>query len=124
VVSRKTAPTIPPPATTARAALQALDPALDDAGRLAAVSGILRSYFIAVLGLPQAELTSTELCQALATHRKVQPQLHHAVTQLLDAMEHQRFSARTPAPAVVERALALIDQTEQALLPPPSRATA
>ncbi len=139
VLSRPNPPAIAAPADAARTALRALDAAPEDVALWAAISGILRRYFIAALDLPQAELTNSELCRVLRSHPKVISDLSSAVTDLLTGLEHRRFGDREsasvpsdeqgrsgahtdtlPKLTVVERALALIDQTEQVLKPPVS----
>jgi hypothetical protein len=127
-LSRPTPPEISVPGEAARAALRPLAAAPEDAALFASVSGILRCYFVAALDLPRAELTNSELCRALVIHPKVEPGLSDAATRLLSALERRRFADPESGGAwcsgdarvhgtVVETALALVEQTEQALKP-------
>ena len=126
MVSRPRPPVIPAPATVARQSLEPLRHQAGDAVLSTHVSGILRTYLIRALGLPDEQLTSIELSARLGSHPGVTPHVATAAAELLRGMEHQRFNADSinADATVVQRALALIDQVETMLDPQPGSATA
>jgi hypothetical protein len=134
ILARPRPPVVPSPAEEARAALDPLHGRATDAALLAKVSTSLRRYFVQALDLARTELTNSELCEMLAHHPRVPPELRNSVTELLLGMEHRRFGDRPPArvpteretaiegpedldaePGLVDKALRLIDETEQVL---------
>lgn len=118
---------VPTPAETARAALAALDgpPPLPDAltTRLHdQVSGILRTYFVAVLELPVTELTGRELAAAMEACSKAGKEVAVEAGTLLRQLERKQFDPEANAADndVVQKAMKLVDLMEARLRPVPA----
>jgi hypothetical protein len=106
---------IVPPDALARRDLEALRGQAEDGVLLMKVSGILRRYVTFACGLPPGELTSAELCRAIATHPLFSSDLAAAIADFFRQCDERKFSAHPPAPALgaVATALALVEKIDQ-----------
>jgi hypothetical protein len=104
-----------PPEEIARRALEALRGQPEDGVLLMKVSGIFRRYVIFACGLPPRELTTTEVCRAVAVRPQFKPDLADAVASFLRQCDERKFSATPPASdlGAVAAALTLLEQIEQ-----------
>jgi len=111
----------PPPETLARQALEPLRGQPENGVLLSRVSRVLRRYLSAAFGLPPEQLTTTEFCDALASHAGAGPELAAAVTEFLRRCDERKFAPLPPAPALgaVETALKLTEMAQRQLGPQP-----
>jgi hypothetical protein len=109
---RATAPVSPE--TQARQALEPLRQRIEDGAVLSRVSQILRHYVTAAFGLPDGELTTTELCRALNERPQLGPEFPAAVGDFLRECDRRKFAPAPPAPPLdaVAQALKLIEMAE------------
>ena len=106
-----------PPAEAARRALEPLRSRPEDGLLLSQVSQVLRRYIMAAFGMPEAELTTSEFCQAIDANTKIEPVLAADLGQFLRGCDELKFApaaARPPA-AAVDRALEFIERAEARL---------
>ena len=117
---------VTPPEVLARQALQALQGRTDDDALALDVSRILRGFLTAALGLPHAELTTSEFDRALRSHPAVSEELITALVGFLRECDVKKFApVKPPAPpGLVARALELIDRVEAERKPAPPVAPA
>jgi hypothetical protein len=89
----------------------------EDGALLSQVSQILRHYVVAAFNLPPEELTTAEICRAVAGLEKIGPELSAALGEFLRQCDERKFSPPTPAPPLgaVAEALKLIDQAQARL---------
>jgi Domain of unknown function (DUF4381) len=103
-----------PPDVLARRALEALRGQEENGVLLMKVSGILRRYVIFACGLPPGELTTTELCQAVAARPEFSPDLAAAIAGFFRQCDERKFAPAPPASSLgaVNGALALLEKIE------------
>ena len=114
VIFRPRPPVIVSPEVQACKALAGLLRQPEDGKILSDVSQILRYYLIAVFELPATELTTSEICTALASQGKVGVELAQPVSDFFRACDARKFSSSPDAAPLnaVARALELVAQTE------------
>ena len=112
LLPRKTVPV--PPAEAARRALEPLRSRAEDGLLLSQVSQVLRRYILAAFGMPEAELTTTEFCQAITAAARIEPGLAAEVGRFLRDCDALKFAPRAafPPSGAVKRALEFIDRAE------------
>jgi hypothetical protein len=113
---RRPRPTvIIPPDVIARRALEALRGQPENGVLLMKVSGILRRYVIFACGLPPGELTTAEVCRAVAERAQFNPELADAITNFFRQCDERKFAPAPPASdlGAVSGALALLEKIEQ-----------
>ncbi|MBI3878794.1 MAG: hypothetical protein HY301_01860 [Verrucomicrobia bacterium] len=116
---RKKPPVVTPPAVAARRALEALRGRPETLALAGEVSQIIRHYVLAKLGRAGEEPTTEELVRALSADARFSPAKVQSLAAFLRDCDVQKFAPATaPQPDVVTRALALVDQLEQAAQPP------
>ena len=104
-----------PPDEITRRALEALRGQPENGVLLMNVSGVLRRYVIFACDLPPGELTTTEVCRAIAVRPLFSPDLVDALTAFFRQCDERKF-APAPPPSelgVVNGALALLEKVEQ-----------
>jgi len=111
---RPKAPVPVSPETRARQALEPLRQQTEDGAVLSRVSQILRHYVTAAFGLPDGELTTTELCRVLNERPQLGPEFPAAMGDFLRECDRRKFASAPPAPSLgaVPRALKLIEMAE------------
>jgi hypothetical protein len=104
-----------PPEEVARRALEALRGQPENGVLLMKVSGVFRRYVIFACGLPSRELTTTEVCRAVAVRPQFKPDLGDAIAGFFRQCDERKFSPTPPAAelSAVTGALALLEQIEQ-----------
>jgi Domain of unknown function (DUF4381) len=103
-----------PPDVVARRALESLCGQEENGLLLMNVSGILRRYVIFACGLPPGELTTAELCRAVAVRPQFSPDLATAITGFFRQCDECKFAPDPPASSfgAVAGALALLEKIE------------
>ena len=106
---------IVPPDVIARRELEALRGQPENGVLLMKVSGILRRYVIFACGLPPGELTTTEVCRAVAERTQFSPDLANAINGFFRQCDERKFAPAPPASdlGAVGGALALLEKIEQ-----------
>jgi hypothetical protein len=104
-----------PPDVIARRALEALRGQPENGVLLMKVSGVLRRYVIFACGLPPGELTTAEVCHAVAERAQFSPNLAEAITGFFRQCDERKFAPAPPASnlGAVAGALTLLEQIEQ-----------
>jgi hypothetical protein len=104
-----------PPDEIARRALEALRGQPENGVLLMKVSGIFRRYVIFACGLPPREMTTTEVCRAVAVRPQFRPDLGDAIANFFRQCDERKFAPTPPAAELgaVAGALALLEQIEQ-----------
>jgi Domain of unknown function (DUF4381) len=104
-----------PPEVLAREALAKLQHQPEDGKLLSEVSQILRRYVVAAFELSLDEMTTVELCTALAANNKVGTELAQSISDFLRECDNRKFSpAVSVAPSnTANRALELISFAEK-----------
>jgi hypothetical protein len=94
--------------------LEALKTEPETGATLSRTSQVLRHYISAALGLPAGELTTKEVCKALATNERMGPELSGALAEFLRRNDERKFSSDGAGPALgaVAQAMTLITRTE------------
>lgn len=112
-----------PPEVLAREALARRQQQPENGELLSEVSQILRRYLITALELPAGEMTTTEICTALARHEKIALELGDAISRFLRECDGRKFSpAGSDVPLnAVNRALELISLVERGRQPMPGQ---
>jgi len=124
---RPKAAVVIPPDVLARRALEALRGQPEDGALLMKVSGILRRYVIFACDLPPGELTTAELCEAVAGRPQFSPDLSADIAVFFRQCDERKFAPAPPAAnlGAVAVALALLERIEtrrrqvSAAAPPP-----
>ncbi len=115
-----------PPEIVAREALVQLQRRPEDGTLLSEISQILRRYVVAVFDLPAAELTTAELCAALAGCGKINAELAGAIAAFLRECDERKFappgSVGVQASACPESRPAAPDMEKRELQPAAARA--
>lgn len=106
---------IVPPDALARRDLEALRRRKEDGMLLTKVSGILRRYVIFACGLPPGEMTTAELCRAVAVNALFTPGLAASTADFFRQCDERKFSPAPPASELgaVATAIALVEKIEQ-----------
>jgi hypothetical protein len=104
-----------PPDEIARRALEALRGQPENGVLLMKVSGIFRRYVTFACGLPPREMTTTEVCRAVAVRSQFRPDLGDAIANFFRQCDERKFAPTPPAAELgaVAGALALLEQIEQ-----------
>jgi hypothetical protein len=111
-------PIIPPPAVTARRALEILRNQADNQARVTEVSKIFRKYIVSVLVLPAGEYTTLDIIKVMQSLTLMPLDLKQDIAGFLQQCDEQKFS---PMPVhkesdVIGRASELVDKTENAIM--------
>jgi hypothetical protein len=94
-----------------RRALENLRGRAEDDALVVEVSRIVRGYVIYAFGLPPGELTSAEIARALGSLTPPRQELFGTITNFLQQCDEKKFApASPPQPAVVSRALDLVEK--------------
>lgn len=103
-------PVVVPPEALAREALARLRAQPESGQTLSEISRVLRRYVTAVMGWPDAELTTVEFSAALRQGDKIDGELAQSIVAFLRECDQRKFSpASLPAPLNgADRALALV----------------
>ena len=112
---KKTPPHLPAPAAQARAALTALQSRPEDGATLSEISRVLRRYLVTIFWLRTEEMTTTELCAALAASQQIGPELSAALAEFLRNCDERKFApASSPrvSGTAAGRALELVELAE------------
>jgi hypothetical protein len=114
VIFRPKPPVIVPPEVQACEALAGLLRQPEDGKILSEVSQILRCYLIAVFELPATELTTAEICMALASQEKVDAEFARSISDFFRKCDERKFSRESDATPFMAaaRALELVAHTE------------
>ena len=104
-----------PPDVIARRELESLRGQPENGVLLMKVSGILRRYVIFACGLPPGELTTVEVCRAVAERAQFNPKLVDSITGFFRQCDERKFAPAPPASdlGAVPGALALLEKIEQ-----------
>ena len=114
-VRRSRPANVVPPDEIARRALEALRGQPENGELLMKVSGIFRRYVTFACGLPPREMTTTEVCRAVAVRPQFRPDLGDAIANFFRQCDERKFAPTPPAAELgaVAGALALLEQIEQ-----------
>jgi hypothetical protein len=117
LLTRAKPPVVVPPEEQARRALEPLRQKAEDGALLSQVSQTLHHYVVAAFHLPPEELTTAEICRAVAGQEKIGPELSAALGEFLRQCDERKFSPPAPAPPLgaVPEALKLIEQAQARL---------
>jgi hypothetical protein len=97
VILRPESKAVLPPEVLAREALRKLLRQSEDGKHLSEVSQILRRYVVAAFDFPDAELTTTEFCAALAGSGKIGDELARSISNFLRECDERKFSTSSAA---------------------------
>lgn len=105
---------VKPPVVQAREALGSLRQQPETGTLLSRVSHVVRSYFSAAFGLPQAEMTTSEFCDALKNAPDAGPELYRHVSCFLRECDERKFAPAPPSPPMgaVDHASKLVEAAE------------
>jgi len=109
-------PPLPPPsaAEAARRQLERLRQQPEDGILLSRVSQLLHGYLSGTFGIAGVELTTAELCQAVAQNREISSDLATEITEFLREGDVRKFAPKPPGTpfGAVTKALTIIDHCE------------
>ena len=107
IVTRPKPPIIVPPEVRAKQSLEPLLSKPEDGLVLSQVSQILRHYVAEAFAFPAGELTTTEFCGLMASHKGIDLELGSAISEFLRRCDKRKFTPAPPAAPMTAAATAL-----------------
>jgi hypothetical protein len=107
IVTRPKPPIIVPAEVRAKQALDLLLNKPEDGLVLSQISQILRHYVAEAFGFPPGELTTTEFCRVMASHKGIDLELGSAISEFLRRCDERKFTPAPPATPMTAAATAL-----------------